>query len=109
MLKKFLDSCNSPLIFTGDLNSVPSSWVYKRVKDSGLKDAFQDNGFGFGRTYHSIQPALRIDYIFYNHFIKASATHFFKPVFPTTTRLLWIFPFLKLLWFVPFPGVQRFI
>jgi endonuclease/exonuclease/phosphatase family metal-dependent hydrolase len=29
-----------------------------------MKDAFLEKGFGIGRTYSSLSPTLRIDYIF---------------------------------------------
>jgi endonuclease/exonuclease/phosphatase family metal-dependent hydrolase len=64
-LRNFLDTCKPPLIFTADLNSVPSSYVYYIVKGNNLQDVFLEKGRGFGRTYHSLQPALRIDYIFH--------------------------------------------
>jgi endonuclease/exonuclease/phosphatase family metal-dependent hydrolase len=60
MVKRSLDSARLPFIFTADLNSVPSSFVYQYLKKD-LKDAFLEQGFGFGRTYDSLSPTLRID------------------------------------------------
>jgi endonuclease/exonuclease/phosphatase family metal-dependent hydrolase len=80
-LRKFIDTCRGPFILTADLNSVPSSFVYKTMRNTGLKDAFKDHAFGFGRTYHSLQPALRIDYIFHNNFIQPSAISLFRTSF----------------------------
>jgi endonuclease/exonuclease/phosphatase family metal-dependent hydrolase len=80
-LREFIDTCRGPLIFTADLNSVPSSFVYKTLRNTGLKDAFKDHAFGLGRTYHSWQPALRIDYIFHNSFIQPSAVSLFRTTF----------------------------
>jgi len=60
LVKQSLDSCKGPFIFTADLNSVPSSYVYHHIR-KGLKDAFLETGFGLGRTYDSLSPTLRID------------------------------------------------
>jgi endonuclease/exonuclease/phosphatase family metal-dependent hydrolase len=79
-LRSFLDTCKMPLIFTADLNSVPSSYVYKKVRGN-LADAFLAKSFGFGRSYHSLQPALRIDYIFYNGAINNVQTSLFHTTF----------------------------
>ena len=79
-LRSFLDTCKMPLIFTADLNSVPSSYVYKKVRGN-LADAFLAKGLGFGRSYHSLQPALRIDYIFYNGAINNVQTSLFHTTF----------------------------
>ncbi|MCU0395984.1 MAG: endonuclease/exonuclease/phosphatase family protein [Chitinophagaceae bacterium] len=62
-LKAFLDSSSRPVVMGIDMNSVPSSFVYHRVS-RGLQDAFLQTGFGWGRTYRSRLPQLRIDYLF---------------------------------------------
>jgi len=69
LIKKSLDSCNQPFIFTADMNSVPSSYVYHHIR-AGLKDAFLENGWGFGRTYDSLSPTLRIDVLLTSKSIK---------------------------------------
>lgn len=51
-----------PYILTGDLNDVPTSYTYFKVKND-LQDAFLKKGFGVGRTYSFLSPTLRIDYI----------------------------------------------
>lgn len=59
---------NRPAIVCGDLNDIPSSYVYFTVRDS-LQDAFLQKGFGLGRTYRNSLPLFRIDYIFFHpHF-----------------------------------------
>jgi endonuclease/exonuclease/phosphatase family metal-dependent hydrolase len=80
-LRKFIDTCSGPLILTADLNSVPSSLVYNTVRQPGLKDVFMEFGFGFGRTYQSLQPALRIDYIFHNSFIVPAGASLYRTSF----------------------------
>jgi len=57
---------DTPLIVTGDLNSTPRSWVYHEVKGS-MQDVFGTLGSGWGATYHSALPILRIDYVFVSH------------------------------------------
>jgi len=54
-----------PVIICGDFNDVPGSYVYNTIKGN-LADAFVKKGTGLGRTYRSISPTLRIDYIFYD-------------------------------------------
>ncbi len=60
LIKKSLDSADIPFIYAADMNSVPSSFVYHHIS-AGLNDAFLQKGFGFGRTYDSLSPTLRID------------------------------------------------
>ena len=52
-----------PVIMTGDLNDVPNSYTYFKVRGF-FKDAFLEKGYGIGRTFRSLSPTLRIDYIF---------------------------------------------
>ncbi len=52
-----------PVILCADLNDVPTSYSYNMVRQH-LNDVFLNKGFGLGRTYNSISPTLRIDYIF---------------------------------------------
>jgi endonuclease/exonuclease/phosphatase family metal-dependent hydrolase len=47
---------------TGDFNDVPNSYTYFTIRKN-LQDAFLKNGFGIGRTYSTLAPTLRIDYI----------------------------------------------
>jgi endonuclease/exonuclease/phosphatase (EEP) superfamily protein YafD len=62
-----IHSSKHPVIFTGDMNDVPSSYTYATIKDN-LSDAWADKGFGLGRTFRFISPTLRIDYIFFSDF-----------------------------------------
>ena len=86
-VKSFVDTCHIPLVFTGDLNSVPSSYVYKQVRGK-LSDAWLEKNIGLGRTYHSWQPALRIDYIFHNTAIRNIQTSLFRTSFSDHDPLL---------------------
>ena len=49
-----------PVIFCGDLNEVPVSYIYNTVKGD-LQDAFIKKGSGLGRTFFKLSPTLRID------------------------------------------------
>lgn len=56
-------------IVCGDLNDIPSSFVYFKTKAS-MKDAFLEKGMGIGATYSGAIPVLRIDYIFFSKDLK---------------------------------------
>ncbi len=61
-IRALVDSCPFPEIVCGDFNSVPNSFAYWQIRGS-RRDAFMENGFGLGRTFISLAPTLRIDYI----------------------------------------------
>jgi endonuclease/exonuclease/phosphatase family metal-dependent hydrolase len=63
IVRQILDDSPYPMIFCGDLNDVPNSHTYFTIRGN-MQDAFLEKGFGIGRTYSSISPTLRIDYIF---------------------------------------------
>ncbi|MBO9595605.1 MAG: endonuclease/exonuclease/phosphatase family protein [Niabella sp.] len=63
MMPEILKNSPNPTIFCGDLNDVPNSYTYHTVKGN-MHDAFLKKGLGIGRTYNSLSPTLRIDYIF---------------------------------------------
>lgn len=50
-------------IVAGDFNNTAFSYLYKSMKDEGLKDAFLEAGTGFGQTYNLKFFPLRIDFI----------------------------------------------
>jgi endonuclease/exonuclease/phosphatase family metal-dependent hydrolase len=52
-----------PAIFCADMNDVPNSNTYWNIRGK-LNDAFLEKGNGIGRTFISLAPTLRIDYIF---------------------------------------------
>jgi endonuclease/exonuclease/phosphatase family metal-dependent hydrolase len=54
----------NPTIVCGDLNDLPSSYSYFKIREN-WKDAFLEKGFGFGSTFRSPLPILRIDYLLY--------------------------------------------
>ena len=57
------DLSKLPSIITGDFNDVPNSYTYFNIKGD-WQDCFLKKDFGIGRTYLSLAPTLRIDYIF---------------------------------------------
>jgi endonuclease/exonuclease/phosphatase family metal-dependent hydrolase len=61
-VKEELRKTNYPHIFCGDFNDVPNSYTYFNVRGD-MQDAFLEKGFGIGRTFTSLSPTLRIDYV----------------------------------------------
>jgi len=61
--RQIMDDSPYPAIFCGDLNDTPNSYTYFTIRGD-MQDAFLQKGFGIGRTYSSLSPTLRIDYIF---------------------------------------------
>ena len=63
IIQQVLGDSPYPVIFCGDLNDIPNSYTYFRIRGN-MQDAFLKKGFGIGRTFSAISPTLRIDYIF---------------------------------------------
>jgi endonuclease/exonuclease/phosphatase family metal-dependent hydrolase len=63
IMKQEIQKSPFPYVLTADLNDVPNSYSYFTVMDN-LQDVFLQKGFGIGRTFNSLSPTLRIDYIF---------------------------------------------
>ncbi len=63
VVRQIMDDSPYPALFCGDLNDVPNSHTYFTIRGS-MQDAFLKKGFGIGRTFSSLSPTLRIDYIF---------------------------------------------
>ena len=73
-----------PSLLCADFNDVPNSYTYFSIRGS-MQDAFLKKGIGFGRTYSSLSPTLRIDYILasqslkvlqFNRIIKPYSDHY---------------------------------
>jgi len=62
LLKKDMSSCPYPYIIAGDFNDTPNSYAVTQI-NKGLKNAFIENGAGFGLTYYGDFPGFQIDYI----------------------------------------------
>jgi endonuclease/exonuclease/phosphatase family metal-dependent hydrolase len=63
IIRDVLDDCPHPKLVCIDMNDVPNSYTYARVKNT-MQDLFLKKGFGVGRTFTGLSPTLRIDYIF---------------------------------------------
>ena len=63
IIKKHFDACKYPKIICGDLNNSAFSYVYRTVKGD-MKDAFEQAGTGFGKSYNFKYYPARIDYVF---------------------------------------------
>jgi len=61
-IKEDINNSPYPVIVAGDFNDVPASWTY-RYLSKGLKDSFRRAGRGSAKTYNSIIPFMKIDYI----------------------------------------------
>ena len=73
IIDSLLGLSSRPSIFTGDLNDVPASFAYHKIRGE-MQDAWLTKGWGIGRTFRKISPTLRIDYIFYGKPFKAIQT-----------------------------------
>lgn len=65
-IAKIITASKKPVILCGDFNDLPSSYVYRRVIDTGLKDGFKTAGSGYEYTFRPYFKLLRIDYIFHS-------------------------------------------
>lgn len=54
-----------PVVLCGDFNDPPFSYAYQVVR-GGMKDAWCEEGSGFGNTYIGLPIRLRIDYILHS-------------------------------------------
>ena len=59
-----IDSAPVHAVVLGDFNDSPLSYTYFRLQ-RGRSDSFVKAGKGFGATYRTLWPLLRIDYILY--------------------------------------------
>ncbi len=62
LVRREMDASPYPKIICGDFNDVPNSFTYFKVKGD-CNDAFLKSGFGIGRSFASLSPTLRIDFI----------------------------------------------
>ncbi len=62
-LEQYLLKVRGPVLLCGDFNTPPAGRIYSRLTQ-GYRDAFSEVGLGWGYTYPSSFPLLRIDYVF---------------------------------------------
>ena len=91
LIKAHYESCNYAKIICGDLNNSAFSYVYRTIKGD-MKDAFEEAGTSFGKSYNFKYYSARIDYIFVENNIKVKQfksinTFFQSDHFPQITRL----------------------
>lgn len=60
--RSIMDNSPYPAILCGDFNDIPNSFTYHTIRGE-MQDAFLEKGGGIGRTYASLSPTLRIDYV----------------------------------------------
>jgi vancomycin resistance protein VanJ len=63
-LLEMVSTVDEPVILAGDFNTPPTGRIYRGLTDR-LTDAFAANGWGWGHTYPTRLPLLRIDYVFH--------------------------------------------
>ena len=61
-LLRLCEGVAGPLVAAGDFNTPPGTKVH-RLMSAQLRDAFMQAGHGFGLTFTSARPLLRIDYV----------------------------------------------
>ena len=62
LVRRELDDSPYPEILCGDFNDIPNSFTYFKIRGD-RNDVFLKKGFGIGRSFASISPTLRIDFI----------------------------------------------
>ena len=65
-----IEQCPLETFVCGDFNDNPMSYTYYRMT-RGRKDAFVEAGDGFGATFATLWPVLRIDYVLFPERFKA--------------------------------------
>ena len=65
-----IEKCPVESFVCGDFNDNPMSYTYFRMT-RGRKDAFIEAGHGFGATFATLWPVLRIDYVLFPERFKA--------------------------------------
>jgi len=91
LVEKHKSECTHPMIICGDLNNSAFSYVYRSVKGK-MKDAFEEAGTGFGKSYNYKYYPARIDYVFTDKSIDVKQYTTFDKFensdhFPVMTRL----------------------
>ena len=69
-----IENAPGKALVAGDFNDTPLSYTYFRLL-RGRRDSFVRAGHGFGATYSSLWPLLRIDYQLYPLALKAVSCH----------------------------------
>ena len=96
LIEEHKADCPYPMIICGDLNNSAFSYVYRSVKGK-MKDAFEEAGSGFGKSYNYKYYPARIDYVFTDKDIEVKQYTTFDKFansdhFPVMTRLAFVKP-----------------
>lgn len=65
IIRQIIDTSRYPVIVCGDFNDTPVSFAYNHIRQSDLKDGFQECGKGYGHSFNGLKRILRIDFIAY--------------------------------------------
>lgn len=68
-LTRHIRTSPHPVLVCGDFNETPISYTYSHISEN-LQDSFRKCGNGFGFSFASFFPFLRIDYVFADESIK---------------------------------------
>jgi vancomycin resistance protein VanJ len=66
-----LEDSKIPLVIAGDFNTTPRGAMYSSLR-AKYKNAFEQAGWGFGFTYNSRLPVIRIDHVWFNSRVRAT-------------------------------------
>lgn len=69
-LSEHIDKCPHPAIVCGDLNDMPYSYTYFKLRRK-MRNTFEASGIGLGFTFNGKIPFLRIDNQFFDEFFEA--------------------------------------
>ncbi len=91
IIKEHFENCSYPKIICSDLNNSAFSYVYRTIKGE-MKDAFEEAGTGFGKSYNFKYYPARIDFILVDKSIEVKQfrtidTFFQSDHFPQIVRL----------------------
>ena len=75
IVRGILDSSPGNVVLCGDFNEAPSSYCYRTVRGSDMRDTFQDCGFGLTYTFHDRRMYFKIDHILYRGEMEAVDWH----------------------------------
>lgn len=71
VLRKAIDESPANVIMCGDMNDVPTSYVYRVIKGDDLNDAWAEVGRGYAHTFNRHHLPFRIDHILYRGDLRA--------------------------------------
>lgn len=91
-IKAMMQRETDPIIIMGDFNNTMHHWAYHELAE-GMQDVFLEAGTGWGGTYHSSLPFVRIDHILVSkewEVVSASVPQIpFSDHLPVQARIRW--------------------